>query len=311
MSSRKLNDTECEASYSSQQFFAPDTSSVFEPGDTATILWYAGVIPEGTGSLSNITNFNLVLSAYRNESYVYNVLKNITVPFSGEAVQAPVYWSYIPDAPCPATQISYFWKIPSDLAPASRTDFDYVLLVEKIIDTGWALSESDPFRIVFPSPSPIPTPTSSASSSSPTHSASSASDGSTSTASGDSGSSSNSNLPNAEVSYGATGTLSGGAKAGIALGSIIGAVAVALGAWFFYRKRRRAYGGAPSRDTDEGPAVTDSLYVNGEGDGAFQGKVEIDGRQIPRESGGTPIHEMDDAYSRERRNTAVISEMSV
>ncbi|KAI1277859.1 hypothetical protein F5Y07DRAFT_361881 [Xylaria sp. FL0933] len=309
MSSRKLNDTECEVSFSSRQFFAPDTTSVFETGDTATILWYAGVIPEGTGSLSNVTNFNLVLSAYRNESYVYNVLTNITVPFSGEAVQAPVYWSYIPDAPCPATQISYFWKIPSDFAPASRTDFDYVLLVEKIIDTGWALSESDPFRIVVPSPTPTPTPTSSASSTSSTNSASSASDGSTSTAGGDS--SSNSKPPNVEVSYGATSALSSGAKAGIALGSIIGAVAVALGAWFFYRKRRRAYTGAPSGDTDEGPAVTDSLYVNGEGGGAFQGKIEIDGRQIPRESGGTPIHEMDDAYSRERRNTAVISEMSV
>ncbi|KAI1349213.1 hypothetical protein F5Y01DRAFT_289799 [Xylaria sp. FL0043] len=303
MSSRKLNDTECEVSFSSKQFFAPDTTSVFEPGDTATILWYAGVIPEGTGSLSNITNFNLVLSAYRNESYVYNVLTNITVPFAGEAVQAPVYWSYIPDAPCPATQISYFWKIPSDFAPASLTDFDYVLLVEKIIDTGWALSESDPFRIIVPSPSPTPTPTSSASSTSPTNSASSTTAGSDS--------SSNSNLPNVEVSYGSTATLSSGAKAGIALGSIIGAVAVALGAWLFYRKRRKAYTGATSGDTDEGPAVTDSLYANGEGGGAFQGKVEIDGRQIPRESGGTPIHEMDDAYSRERRNTAVISEMSV
>jgi hypothetical protein len=55
-------------------FFDPVTTSVFEPGDTAPVRWYAGLVPQGTGSLALNTTFNLVLQAYRGGDFVYNVL---------------------------------------------------------------------------------------------------------------------------------------------------------------------------------------------------------------------------------------------
>ncbi|KAJ2970995.1 hypothetical protein NUW58_g9539 [Xylaria curta] len=138
MSANKSNNTACAAPFddATSIFFEPVTTSVFKPGDTVPIRWYAGVVPQSSGGSSSLNmTFNLVLSAFRNESFVYDVLKNITVPFSGRANKEPVYWSYIPSAPCPITEISYFWPIPDTFMAASKTDFDYVLLVETIVKT--------------------------------------------------------------------------------------------------------------------------------------------------------------------------------
>ncbi|KAF2963570.1 hypothetical protein GQX73_g10006 [Xylaria multiplex] len=317
-SNAKINDTQCARSFESRDtiFLTPGTTSVFRPGDTAYVSWYAGVIPEGKGSPKMNTTFNLVLSAFRDETYVYKVLENTTVPFSGRTYSDPVYWSYIPSAPCPATEISYFWPIPTNFTPASDTDFDYVLLVETIIETGWALAQSDPFRIVAPLPSSSSTSTSTSASNSPTNSASSV-DNSIPTASPDTNLNSNSNSnPDASRSN-SIQSASPGTKAGIAVGTIFGGITLILGAWFFYRKRRKANLNSQwdKTGTYGGTTVTDYTIVGGT-DTILSGneKVEIDGRQMPRESGGTALHELEAAQRREQRDTVdtiVISEITL
>ncbi|KAI0535017.1 hypothetical protein GGR58DRAFT_480715 [Xylaria digitata] len=313
-SNAKINDTQCAKSFESRDtiFLTPGTTSVFKPGDTAYVSWYAGVIPEGKGSPAMNTTFNLVLSAFRDETYVYNVLENTTVPFSGRTYSDPVYWSYIPSAPCPATEISYFWPIPTNFTPASDTDFDYVLLVETIIETGWALAQSDPFRIV----APLPSSSSASTSTSPTNSASSL-DSSMPTASPDSNLNSNSNPPSNAPTSSSIQSTSPGTKAGIAVGTIFGGIALVLGAWFFYRKRRKANLNSQLEETRTfgGGTVTEYTIVGGT-DTILNGneKVEIDGRQMPRESGGTALHELEAAQRRGQRDTVdtiVVSEMSV
>ncbi|KAI8953289.1 hypothetical protein F4801DRAFT_538216 [Xylaria longipes] len=310
---KKANNTECDEYFDSldTKFFEPVTTSVFKPGDTASIQWYAGVVPEvGHPSSLNMT-FNLVLSAYRNDSYVYNVLKNTTVPFSGRANKDPVYWSYIPSPPCPsATEISYFWPIPGDFEPASETDFDYVLLLETIIETGWALSQSDPFRIVAPLPS-TSTSTSISATSPTTSSASTSSNSNTASMMPDN---SPSHIPSTDST--SRNHLSPGAKAGIAVGTIIGGLALILAAWAFYKRRRKAQQGevVPSEETSAPPIPTnihntymDNVYST---PGTTNEKVEIDGRQIPRESGGTALHELEAATSQREQRDTVVSELS-
>ncbi|KAI0458949.1 hypothetical protein F5B21DRAFT_500011 [Xylaria acuta] len=311
-SNKKPNNTECAEYFDSLDtiFFEPVTTSVFKPGDTAPIRWYAGVVPEaGRPSLLN-TTFNLVLSAYRNDSFVYNVLKNTTVPFSGRANQEPVYWSYIPSAPCPsATEISYFWPIPGEFAPASETDSDYVLLVEAVVETGWALSQSDPFRIVAPLPS-TPTSTSTSAAGPTTSSASTSTNSNNASMMPD-------NSPSQVPSTDSTSRshLSPDAIAGIAVEGILSGLALILAAWASYKKRRKAQRGGivPPEEAPTPPIPTntntygDNLYST---PGITNEKVEIDGQQIPRESSGTAPHKLEAAASRREQRDAVISDLS-
>ncbi|KAI8627483.1 hypothetical protein F5Y19DRAFT_441446 [Xylariaceae sp. FL1651] len=299
--SQAENITECSKYFDSldSQFFDPVTSSVFKPGATATVRWYAGVVTKERQSIN--TTFSLILQAYRNTSFVYTVLNHTTVPFSGSVTDTPVFWTYIPNAPCPATELAYFWPIPADFVPASETDFDYVLVAENITAAGYSITVSDTFQIVAPLPSPSSSSSSSSTSAAapPTGSSSAGSASASQTSAPDTNSPSSSSSSSPPRLSNPSRGLQPGAVAGVAVGSIIGGVAVLLAAWLFYKRRSKA-NKATSPGTHESATTGDSPdggAIPGGGGGGK--KVEIDGRQIPRESGGTALHELEAAHRAE------------
>ncbi|KAJ3577301.1 hypothetical protein NPX13_g3268 [Xylaria arbuscula] len=154
-----LNETQCDDAFSPHPFLEPTDKSVYQPGDAVGVRWYAGVIPEAEEDRTFYTTkmtFDLFLLPYRSNNFTYDLLHNTTISFLNATADG-VYWSYIPYAPCEATEIVYLWSIPKNFtAPPQVTNNEYVAVVQNAVDpdTGFlpggssALIESSPFQIL-------------------------------------------------------------------------------------------------------------------------------------------------------------------
>ncbi|KAI0205986.1 hypothetical protein F4808DRAFT_470889 [Astrocystis sublimbata] len=303
------NDTVCEQYYGSgNSFLEPQTSSVFEPGDSTIVQWFAGIVslsspPAASAKATQV--FNLAITSYRNESESSYIVRKASVHFSGNTTKDDLSWTYITEGPCPsATEISYLWHIPNDFMAVSETDFDYVLIVEtETSDGDLRRSSSMPFRILVHSSDPAISSTSSA----------------TDEASMTPESNPIGGFPPGYVNPHRSRNhgLSTGAKAGIAVGSVLGGLAlILLFVWAFYRRRRKLESGELGEETP-GPPTTVNAYsntnattnTNTEQPGATDQKAELDSRQIPTESGGAPLYELE-AFDTPQRNAATVSQAS-
>ncbi|KAI1826612.1 hypothetical protein F4861DRAFT_68323 [Xylaria intraflava] len=266
-------------------FSTPEANETYSPGNMAAFRWYGGVVPNDT--MPNKT-LALFLSSLQDESYSYDIADNVTIPFAGKAADYPAYWSYMLGIDCPVTELSYFWPIPKDFTPALTTNFEYVLIVKTIVTEAWSIVQSPPIRIIASLPP-------SASTSSKSQSSSTAAPTSSKTQEASGATSSPIRL--------SSSSLSPGAKAGIAVGSVIGGVGlILLGFWLFFKNRRK---GTPSKEA----AARKSLMTTPEDGGIAQletvekaeldtqppPKPELDGQQMARECGGEALYELDAA----------------
>ncbi|KAI0203182.1 hypothetical protein F4808DRAFT_54797 [Astrocystis sublimbata] len=262
---------ECAGKDYSMQFFTPTAADVYRVGDTVSLRWYAGLVPQVDDAHAVEVELSLS-SGSSNDADV--IIMNTTVLSYGQVVTTEGQSWGVLDM-CGNTAMTYDWIIPKDQSTASNIKYTILASNVTISDSRSVIALSEPFLIqadpAVSSSSLTSTPTSS--SGSPTPPPTESIPPSTESIP----------PPISPTPSPSTAALSQGAKIGIGVAVPLAVILLGLIGWLAWRRRLQARNASTA-----GTNIED--YQKPELDASVEKqRAEIGGGEIAEADGGAGV----------------------